>query len=135
MLQFRHQQHTSKSHFWTWLVTANIVLSNTDYNVVGTRPIRPDGANKVTGRAKYGGDFQMSGLLHGQVLRSPHAHARIKSIDTSKAEAHPGVKPVVTASELPISSMENPDQSMRHASDNVLAHRDGLEPPFVCSVS
>ena len=86
--------------FWTWLVTANIVLSNTDYNVVGTRPIRPDGANKVTGRAKYGGDFQMSGLLHGQVLRSPHAHACIKSIDTRKAEAHPGVKPVVTARSL-----------------------------------
>ena len=77
----------------------------------------------------------MSGLLHGQVLRSPHAHARIKSIDTRKAEAHPGVKPVVTASELPISSMENPDQSMRHASDNVLSHRARLEPPFVCSVS
>ena len=107
--------------------------------MVGTRPIRPDGADKVTGRAKYGGGFQMSGLLHGQVLRSPHAHACIKSIDTSKAEAggygYPGVKPVVTASELPISSMENPDQSMRHASDNVLAHRARLEPPFVCSVS
>ena len=100
---------------------ANIVLSNTDYNVVGTRPVRHDGADKVTGRAKYGGDFQMNGLLHGQVLRSPHAHARIKSVDTSKAEAYPGVKAVVTAKDLPISSMENPDQSMRHASDNVLA--------------
>ena len=100
---------------------ANIVLSNTDYNVVGTRPVRPDGADKVTGRAKYGGDFQMSGLLHGQVLRSPHAHARIKSIDTSKAEAYPGVRAVVTVKDLPISQMENPDQGMRHASDNVLA--------------
>ncbi len=105
---------------------ANIVLSNTDYNVVGTRPIRHDGADKVTGRAKYGGDFQMTGLLHGQVLRSPHAHARIKSIDTSKAEAYPGVRAVVTARDLPISRMENPDQSMRHASDNVLARDKAL---------
>ena len=102
---------------------ANIVLSNTDYNVVGTRPVRPDGADKVTGRAKYGGDFQMTGLLHGQVLRSPHAHARIKSIDTSKAEAYPGVRAVVTVKDLPISQMENPDQGMRHASDNVLARQ------------
>ena len=100
---------------------ANIVLSNTDYNVVGTRPVRHDGADKVTGRAKYGADFQMSGLLHGQVLRSPHAHARIKSIDTSKAEAYPGVRAVVTVKDLPISQMENPDQGMCHASDNVLA--------------
>ena len=104
----------------------NIVLSNTDYNVVGTRPIRHDGADKVTGRAKYGGDFQMSGLLHGQVLRSPHAHARIKSIDTSKAEAYPGVRAVVTVKDLPISSMADPDQSMRHASDNVLARDKAL---------
>ena len=80
------------------MVTANVVLSNTDYNVVGAGPIRPDRADKVTGRAKYCGDFQMSGLLHGQVLRSPHAHARTKSIDTKKAETYPGVKPVVTAS-------------------------------------
>ena len=56
---------------------ANIVLSNTNYNVVGTRPIRHDGADKVTGRAKYGADFEMSGMLFGKVLRSPHAHARI----------------------------------------------------------
>ena len=65
---------------------ANIVLSNTNYKVVGTRPIRHDGTDKVTGRAKYGADFEMSGMLYGKVLRSPHAHARIKSIDTSAAE-------------------------------------------------
>ena len=64
----------------------NIVLSTKEYDVIGTRPIRPDGADKVTGRALYGADFQANGLLHGKVLRSPHAHARIKSIDTSKAE-------------------------------------------------
>ena len=56
----------------------NIVLSNAEYKVVGTRPIRHDGTDKVTGRAKYGADFDAAGLLHGKVLHSPHAHARIK---------------------------------------------------------
>jgi CO/xanthine dehydrogenase Mo-binding subunit len=76
------------------------------YRVLGTRPVRHDGADKVTGRAIYGGDFQMAGLLHGFILRSPHAHARIKRIDTSKAEAYPGVKAVVTAADFP----ESPDK-------------------------
>ena len=72
-----------------------------EYKVIGTRPIRHDGVDKVTGRALYGADFTMAGLLHGKVLRSPHAHARIKSIDTSKAEAHVGVKAAVTAADMP----------------------------------
>ncbi len=72
-----------------------------DYKVIGTRPIRPDGADKVTGRAIYGADVRMTGMLHGKILRSPHAHARIKSIDTSKAEALPGVKAVMTARDFP----------------------------------
>ena len=58
-----------------------------DFKWVGTNPIRPDGMDKVTGKARYGADFNLPGQLHGQVLRSPHAHARIKKIDTSKAEA------------------------------------------------
>ena len=70
-------------------------------NVVGTRPIRPDGADKVTGRAAYGADYNMPGQLVGKILRSPHAHARIVSIDTSKARALPGVKAVVTAQDFP----------------------------------
>ena len=45
------------------------------YKVVGTRPIRHDGEDKVTGRALYGADFTTTGLLHGKVLRSPYAHA------------------------------------------------------------
>src|SRR2546427_5923838 len=57
------------------------------FNVVGTRPLRHDGVDKVTGHARYGADVHMPGLLHGKVLRSPHAHARIRSIDTGKAEA------------------------------------------------
>ena len=61
---------------------------------VGTRPIRPDGVPKVTGRAMYGADFTLPGMLYGKILRSPHAHARIRSIDTSKAAALPGVKAV-----------------------------------------
>ena len=63
---------------------------------VGTRTIRPDGVDKVTGRARFGADFNLPGQLIGRVLRSPHPHARILSIDTSKAEALPGVKAVVT---------------------------------------
>jgi CO/xanthine dehydrogenase Mo-binding subunit len=105
---------------------SNVVLSNTKYKVVGTRPIRHDGTDKVTGRAKYGGDFQMAGLLHGKVLRSPHAHARIKSINTSKAEALPGVMAVVTVQDLPISKIDHPDRGLRYASDNVLARDKAL---------
>src|SRR5260370_1385623 len=63
---------------------------------VGTRTIRPDGVDKVTGRARSGADFNLPGQLIGGVLRSPHPHARIVSIDTSKAEALPGVKAVIT---------------------------------------
>ncbi|MEL6964359.1 MAG: molybdopterin cofactor-binding domain-containing protein, partial [Pseudomonadota bacterium] len=63
---------------------------------IGTRPVRPDGVDKVTGRAKFGADLSLPGMLVGKVLRSPHPHARIRSIDTSKAAAMPGVKAVVT---------------------------------------
>ena len=76
-------------------------MSKQKYKWIGTRPDRPDGADKVTGRARFGADYNMPGLLVGKVLRSPHAHAIIKSIDTSKAEALPGVKAVVTAKDFP----------------------------------
>jgi CO/xanthine dehydrogenase Mo-binding subunit len=66
------------------------------FKVVGTRPIRPDGVDKVTGRAKFGADLKMAGQLVGKVLRSPHPHARIKGIDVTKAAALPGVKAIVT---------------------------------------
>src|SRR5436853_665693 len=69
--------------------------------VVGTRPIRPDGVDKVTGRANFGADMVMPGMLWGKVKRSPHAHARIASIDTEKARKLPGVKAVVTAADFP----------------------------------
>ena len=72
------------------------------YNVVGTRPIRHDGLDKVVGSAKFGADTQLSGMLHGKVLRSPYAHAKILGIDTSRAEALPGVTAVVTSKDFPI---------------------------------
>ena len=81
-------------------MSSNIVLSNQEFKVVGTRPIRHDGLEKVTGSARYGADINLPGLLHGKVLRSPHPHARIKSIDPTRALALPGVKAVVTSTEM-----------------------------------
>ena len=74
--------------------------------VVGTRPLRPDGVDKVTGRARFGADIHLPNMLVGKVLRSPHAHARIKSIDTSRAQALPGVKAVVTRDDFPDQASE-----------------------------
>src|SRR5512145_753879 len=71
------------------------------YKVIGTRPIRHDGTDKVTGRAQYGADIRLQGMLYGKVKRSPHAHAVIKRIDASKALALPGVKAVVTREDFP----------------------------------
>ena len=82
-------------------MTSNVVLSTEEFEVVGTRPIRHDGTDKVTGRAQYSADIQLPGLLHGKVLRSPYPHARIKSIDTSRALALPGVQAVVTSEDFP----------------------------------
>src|ERR1700720_1587768 len=76
-------------------------LDKASLRVVGTRPIRPDGVDKVIGRATFGADMAMPGMLWGKVLRSPHAHARIRSIKTDKAAALPGVKAVVTAADFP----------------------------------
>ena len=108
-------------------MTSNIVLSNVEYKVVGKRPIRHDGVDKVTGKAQYGADIRLPGHLHGKVLRSPHAHARIKSIDTSRAEAHPGVLAVATAKDLaPVPDIlaeigEEAVLSLKYLSNNVLA--------------
>ncbi|MCY4005474.1 MAG: xanthine dehydrogenase family protein molybdopterin-binding subunit [Rhodobacteraceae bacterium] len=75
-------------------------LRTKEFRVVGTRPIRPDGIDKVTGRAKFGADVTASGMLHGAILRSPHPHARILSIDVSRAIAEPAVKAVVTRADF-----------------------------------
>ncbi|MXZ42842.1 MAG: xanthine dehydrogenase family protein molybdopterin-binding subunit [Caldilineaceae bacterium SB0666_bin_21] len=103
------------------------MASEGQFKVIGSRPLRPDGVDKVTGRAVYGNDTQMSGMLYGVVLRSPHGHARIRNIDTSKAEALPGVRAVVTGADLPqlgdvIEELgEGGSANMRYASNNVLA--------------
>ena len=95
-----------------------------DFKVIGSRPIRPDGVDKVTGRAAFGADLTLPGMLQGVVLRSPHAHARIKSIDTSKAEALEGVSAVVTGADFP-SAAETADPALSAnvmARDKVLYH-------------
>jgi CO/xanthine dehydrogenase Mo-binding subunit len=94
------------------------------YQVIGTRPIRPDGVDKVTGRAQYGADVRLTGMLYGAMLRSPHAHARILSIDTSQAEALPGVRAVVTGADLPaledkISAQGESSVNLRYQSNNI----------------
>ena len=97
---------------------------------IGARTIRPDGADKVTGRATYSADNTMPGMIWGKVLRSPHAHARIRGIDTSKAEALPGVKAVVTAKDFvdfPIDkSVMLGIQDMRWMARNILAKEKAL---------
>ncbi len=76
-------------------------LDKDTLKVVGTRPIRPDGVDKVTGRANFGADMKMPGMLWGKIKRSPHAHARIVSINIDKAMALPGVHTVITGADFP----------------------------------
>jgi CO/xanthine dehydrogenase Mo-binding subunit len=106
-------------------------IAPTQFKWVGTRPVRPDGVPKVTGRAMYGADFTTAGTLHGKVIRSPHAHARIRSIDTSKAESLPGVKAVVTAADFPEQKFEyvGPErvaQNFWHITRNIMAREKAL---------
>ncbi|RUV43828.1 MAG: xanthine dehydrogenase family protein molybdopterin-binding subunit [Mesorhizobium sp.] len=98
--------------------------SGRSFSSVGTRPLRPDGVDKVTGRARYGADFNMAGQLVGRVLRSPHAHAIIKKIDTSKAEKLAGVKAVITAKDLP--DLTDGDAGMFDTLDNCMARKKAL---------
>ena len=101
------------------------------YNVVGTRPVRPDGVEKVTGRAQYGADIRLPGQIFGKVLRSPHAHAKILSIDISAAEADPNVLGVVTSKDFPaakdeIEQMGESAVNFKELSDNILASDKAL---------
>jgi CO/xanthine dehydrogenase Mo-binding subunit len=98
---------------------------------IGTRPVRPDGVPKVTGRAQYGADYSMPGMLIGSILRSPHAHARIRSIDISKAAALPGVKAVMTSADLPEQKFayvgpERVAQNFWHMTRNIMAREKVL---------
>src|SRR3979411_2190856 len=107
----------------------NVVTNN---KWIGQRTIRPDGVDKVTGRAAFAADTNMPGMIWGKVLRSPHPHARIRSIDTSKAEALPGVKAVVSARDIvdfPIDkSVMLGIQDMRWMCRNVMAREKALFP-------
>jgi len=94
--------------------------------VVGTRPMRHDALDKVTGRARYAADVHITGMLHGKILRSPHAHARIRSIDVSKAESLAGVKAVLISTDFPIVADKALDfaetmGNVRMTAENVLA--------------
>jgi CO/xanthine dehydrogenase Mo-binding subunit len=97
---------------------------------IGQRTIRPDGAEKVTGSATFAADTAMSGMIWGKVLRSPHPHARIRGVDTSRAEALPGVKAVVTASDIVDFPVDTPVplgiQDMRWMCRNVMAREKAL---------
>jgi len=99
---------------------------------IGQRTIRPDGVDKVTGRAAFAADTTMPGMIWGKVLRSPHPHARIRSIDTSKAEALPGVKAVVTSRDVVdfpiVKSVILGIQDMRWMCRNVMAREKALFP-------
>lgn len=103
----------------------------TDNKWIGKRTPRPDGADKVTGRAAYAADTTMPGMIWGKVLRSPHPHAKIRSIDTSKAEKLPGVKAVVTSADIVDFPIEKGPvmlgiQDMRWMCRNVMARERAL---------
>jgi len=106
-------------------------VAQTPSDLIGSRPVRPDGVPKVTGMAQYGADYSLPGMLWGAVLRSPHAHARIKSIDTSRAEALSGVKAVITSVDLPeqkfaYSGPERVQINYWHMTRNILAREKAL---------
>ena len=95
-----------------------------DYKVVGSRVKRPDGVDKVTGKARYGADVSAPGGLVGRVLRSPHPHAQILKINTAKAEKLPGVKAIITSADLP--DLTAGDQGMAHILENCMARGRAL---------
>lgn len=82
-------------------ITNETSEAKTPYKWVGTRPVRHDGLDKVTGKARFAADMLMPRMIYGLVLRSPYAHARILSIDTSAAETMPGVGAIITAADFP----------------------------------
>ena len=105
--------------------------SGKHFKWIGTSPIRPDGVDKVTGRAKYGADYAFPNMLVGKVLRSPHAHARIKSVDTAAAEALSGVKSVITSKDFPDQAFayvgpERVAVNFYHVTRNIMAREKAM---------
>ncbi|MGH7878245.1 MAG: xanthine dehydrogenase family protein molybdopterin-binding subunit, partial [Candidatus Binataceae bacterium] len=115
-----------------------------NFKVIGTRPIRHDGVDKVTGRAMYGADYAFPDMLFGKMLRSPYSHARIKSIKTDQAAALPGVIAVITSANLPelpdrVESAGEAPINLAHLSQNLMARDkvlyDGHAIAAVCATS
>src|SRR5690242_14212878 len=100
--------------------TDELYLGKQTYEVLGRRPVRHDGADKVTGKAIYTADVQLPNMAHGKLIRSPHAHARIKSIDVEEALKTPGVFAVATAEDFP--DLDNKFAIMGEAGQVNLAH-------------
>ncbi|MCC6167001.1 MAG: xanthine dehydrogenase family protein molybdopterin-binding subunit [Caldilineaceae bacterium] len=108
------------------MTQSTLQSSGQPYKVIGTRPIRHDGVDKVTGRAKYANDTHLSDVLYAKILRSTHAHARIRSIDTGAAEAYPGVYAVVTSKDMAevedrIEEMGEDAVNLKYLAANILA--------------
>src|SRR5436190_6854892 len=104
--------------------------------IVGTSPVKHDGIDKVTGRARFGVDLFMPGMLIGKILRSPHAHAGIRSIDISAAERLPGVKAVITRDDFPDIKAGSADGDMtRNAMAREKALYDGHPVAAVAATS
>ena len=116
------------SIFWRYLgMPDELHCTKKKYKVIGTRPIRHDGVDKVTGKALYGADIQLPSMLHGKVLRSPHAHARIISIDISEAVKVPEVQAIITNQNFPahedeaVSETPGPAINLKQQTANILA--------------
>ena len=103
-------------------MVSSTAVATHQFRAIGTRPVRHDGVDKVTGRAQYGADLLLPGLIFGKVLRSPHAHARIKSIDASRALNYPGVLAVAAAQDLaPVDEADPANLALKFLSNNILA--------------
>ena len=111
-------------------MTADGSVNGSDNKWIGKRTIRPDGEDKVTGRAAFAADFSMPGMLMAKVLRSPHPHARIRSINVAKAAALPGVKAIITGQDIVEFPWDKAAplgiQDLRYNSRNVMAREKAL---------
>ena len=109
------------------MTTLNAAWEQTSHREIGKSPVSPEGADKVTGKALYGADIRLPGLVFGQVLRSPHPHARIRSVDTRRAESHPGVLAIATSRDFgpppggEDESAKDSTPSLKYLKDNILA--------------
>ena len=106
------------------------MANETDNKWIGKRTIRPDGEDKVTGRANFGADFAQPHMLWGKILRSPHPHARIKSINLERAAEAEGVRAVMCGDDLAHFPVDIPapagPQDLRYVSRNVMARDKAL---------